>query len=85
MNERLVCEPVGCEECFFTGYKGRKAVYEVITVDQNLVEEAQNHGTPSNTLKINNKISSIKDNAIQLFINKETSYQEIYPLIINDQ
>jgi len=26
----------GCEECFFTGYKGRKAVYEIIPVDNML-------------------------------------------------
>lgn len=28
--------PVGCEECFYTGYKGRKAIYEVIPIDNEL-------------------------------------------------
>lgn len=27
------CEPVGCERCFYTGYAGRRAVYEVIPMD----------------------------------------------------
>ena len=26
----------GCEDCYFTGYRGRKAVYEVIPLDQEL-------------------------------------------------
>ena len=30
------CEPVGCERCFYTGYAGRRAVYEVIPMDDEL-------------------------------------------------
>ncbi|HEY0065847.1 MAG TPA: GspE/PulE family protein, partial [Flavisolibacter sp.] len=29
----------GCSECFNTGYKGRKAVYEVVSVDDELAEQ----------------------------------------------
>src|SRR5688572_28272278 len=30
--------PVGCDVCHFTGYKGRKAIYEVITIDHELTD-----------------------------------------------
>src|SRR5260370_25169753 len=33
------CVPKGCEQCYYTGYKGRKAVYEVIPIDQDLAFE----------------------------------------------
>ncbi|HIA12587.1 MAG TPA: type II/IV secretion system protein, partial [Flavobacteriales bacterium] len=26
------CKPVGCDECYYTGYKGRRALYEVIPI-----------------------------------------------------
>ena len=31
--------PVGCESCYYTGYKGRKAVYEVLPIDNDLSEK----------------------------------------------
>ena len=31
--------PVGCESCHYTGYKGRKAVYEVINIDHELADK----------------------------------------------
>lgn len=30
---------VGCPSCYYTGFKGRKAVYEIIPMDQGLVDE----------------------------------------------
>ena len=31
-------EPVGCEKCNFTGYKGRTAIYEAILADEKIEE-----------------------------------------------
>ncbi|WED44089.1 GspE family T2SS ATPase variant LspE [Legionella cardiaca] len=31
-----VCEPKGCEQCNFSGYRGRTGIYELITIDENL-------------------------------------------------
>lgn len=38
-NPLMIYEPVGCEKCSHSGYKGRKAVFEAIRVDE-AVEEA---------------------------------------------
>jgi general secretion pathway protein E len=29
-----LCEPVGCDSCGFTGYRGRQAIFEVLDVDE---------------------------------------------------
>ena len=34
---------VGCDECYYTGYKGRTAVYEVIPLDYDLAERVKNN------------------------------------------
>ncbi|MGZ4079712.1 MAG: GspE/PulE family protein, partial [Bacteroidia bacterium] len=35
--------PKGCEHCHYTGYKGRKAIYEVIPIDFELAEQIKNN------------------------------------------
>lgn len=39
-------EPVGCKRCFYTGYSGRRAVYEVIPMDDELSAAARS-GMPT--------------------------------------
>ena len=31
--------PVGCNDCYFTGYHGRRAIYEIIIIDEGLQEQ----------------------------------------------
>jgi len=73
----------GCSDCFNTGYKGRKAVYEVIPVDEefaghiktmnyNITEAIQQHG-----------IKTLSENAFELFEKGQTSLDEIYSLLMN--
>lgn len=37
-NQSVFYKAVGCEECYYTGYKGRKAIYEVIKLDADLAD-----------------------------------------------
>lgn len=72
--------PVGCPECAFTGYKGRKAVYEVISIDskaRDLIRKGDDDFDK-------NSIESIADVAFSLFKTGVTSMDEIVPLLIND-
>ena len=34
----VVCEPVGCEQCFQVGYRGRIGLFEVLLYDDALKE-----------------------------------------------
>ncbi|WMJ72537.1 GspE/PulE family protein [Cytophagaceae bacterium ABcell3] len=75
--------PIGCSECHYTGYKGRKAVYEVITVDFVLSERIKS-GTFSISDYLKEKgIKTLGENAFELFEEGLTTVEEIYPLLIN--
>ena len=75
--------PVGCESCYYTGYKGRKAVYEIIPVDEEVgkaIKENQLDG--ADYLGAQN-IKTLADQAISLFESGQTSIDEIYSILMN--
>jgi type IV pilus assembly protein PilB len=73
----------GCNQCFNTGYKGRKSVYEVIPVDEELGEHIKATNYHIQELLTAKKIKSLSENAFELFENGDTSLDEIYSLLIN--
>lgn len=73
----------GCEQCHYTGYRGRKAVYEVIPIDQELALEIKNGNMYIQTLLKERGISTLAENAFELFQEGFTSIEEIYPLLFN--
>jgi len=75
--------PKGCDLCYFTGYKGRKAVYEVIPLDQELAFEVKAGNQQPEALLKARGIRSIGANAFELFAQGLTSLEEVYPLLYN--
>lgn len=73
----------GCEQCFYTGYKGRKAVYEVIPVDQELAVEIKKGNLYIDDLLRERGVQTLAENAFNLFKSGATSLDEIYPLLFN--
>jgi type IV pilus assembly protein PilB len=73
----------GCEQCYYTGYKGRKAVYEVIPVDHDLANEIKNGNMNVHALLKARGIQTLAENAFNLFSDGLTSVEEIYPLLFN--
>ena len=72
---------VGCEHCYYTGYKGRSAVYEVINIDAELSDYIKNEQFKvAHLLKARN-IKSLSDNAFRLFQNGATSMEAIYSIL----
>ncbi|MCC6370519.1 MAG: type II/IV secretion system protein [Bacteroidia bacterium] len=74
----------GCQQCYFTGYKGRKAIYEVINVTKQLADFIKQNATDVDDYLKQNKIDKLQQNALQLFVAGETSLDEIYPYLINE-
>lgn len=74
---------VGCDECYFTGYKGRQAVYEVISLDKSLGELIKNSIFDASNQLQERKVKSLSDNAFELFANGVTTLEEIYPILLN--
>ncbi|RVU55310.1 GspE/PulE family protein [Anaerosphaera multitolerans] len=78
-----VCEPVGCSSCY-NGYSGRRAVFEILVVNEEL-RQAINKGSSLSELKsIAEKggMVTLKDAMKVLLLKGETSVEEIYKNLI---
>jgi general secretion pathway protein E/type IV pilus assembly protein PilB len=71
----------GCDHCFYTGYKGRKAVYEIIPIDEDLASLVKQEEFNVKDLLKEKGIRSLGDNAFDLFKEGLTSMDEIYPIL----
>lgn len=79
-------EAKGCENCYYTGYKGRSAVYEVIPIDKELsglIKSKNKSNEVELTIK-NKNIAALSDNAYKLFTKGLTSFEEIYPILASN-
>lgn len=72
---------VGCEECFYTGYKGRKAIYEVIPIDSELSRAIRESKDEIESECKKRGITTLKDSACKLFKEGYISIEELIPLI----
>ena len=75
--------PKGCSHCHYTGYKGRKAVYEVIPIDADLAMNIKSANFDVAQLLKERKIKTMSENAFELFESGETTLEEIYSLLFN--
>lgn len=74
--------PVGCGQCYHTGYSGRKAIYEIVPITRELTQAIK-----ANQLEIDHYlrekgIATLKENALQLVKSGVTSVEEVYPLLL---
>ena len=73
----------GCQECYNTGYRGRRAVYEVIPIDQQLTEAIKAADHNVGDLLKERHIKTLAENSFELFQDGLTSLEEIYSLLVN--
>jgi type IV pilus assembly protein PilB len=73
----------GCSACYYTGYKGRKAVYEVIPIDAELAFEIKQENMYIDEHLKSRDIKTLSGNAFALFAEGQTSLEEIFPLLLN--
>lgn len=71
----------GCDECHFTGYKGRIAIYEVIPIDVNLAQKIKNNDHNVTEILKSRGLKSLSERAYELFTEGETSLEEVYSLL----
>lgn len=69
-------KPVGCDQCYYTGYKGRRAIYEVIKLDAVLAEAIRRGVTDVEPYFKERHITTLKDSALALLQEGETSFEE---------
>jgi len=73
-------EPVGCETCHYTGYSGRRAVYEVIRMDDELRALLRSSAADSGAVVRAKGIKSLAESGKELVHLGLTSIEEATPL-----
>jgi general secretion pathway protein E/type IV pilus assembly protein PilB len=74
-------EAVGCEACYYTGYSGRKAIYEVIKIDAHLSEAIRGRELHVDEYLKRQQVTSLKDSALALLREGLTSPGEVMPIL----
>lgn len=72
---------VGCSSCFYTGYHGRKAIYEIIPINFELRDCIRKGKFDVESILKKEGLQTISDAAYNLVKNGETSIDEILSLI----
>jgi type IV pilus assembly protein PilB len=75
-------EAVGCEHCYHTGYSGRKAIYEIIPIGNELSGLIKNNQLAIDHYIDENEIFTLKKNALSLIKEGATSIEEVFALLL---
>jgi len=73
----------GCDFCYYTGYSGRKAIYEVIRVDSTLSQAIRDNERDIEPYLKQNQVTTLKHSAMILLESGETSLDEVLPILNN--
>lgn len=76
-----IYKPVGCNNCFHTGYKGRTAIYEIIPITYENALAIKNN-LFDQQIKKQTKYKTLSEKAFDLLADGVTSLDEIYPILI---
>ncbi|WP_299676084.1 GspE/PulE family protein [uncultured Dokdonia sp.] len=71
----------GCSHCYHTGYLGRKAIYELLPITNELTIHIKNNETQIDTYLEEKNIKQLSDQAIHLIQMGETSVDDVFALL----
>lgn len=74
---------IGCVECYHTGYRGRRAIYEVIPIDEQLAHDIRTSKAESEIDFLGRGITSLGDAACSLLESGQTSLEEVLSVLNN--
>lgn len=72
---------IGCDHCYYTGYSGRKAIYEIIPITKALVKHIKDNDLEIDDYIAKHNIVTLQRNAINLVKQGVTSVDEVYALL----
>ncbi len=72
---------VGCDKCHYTGYKGRIALYEVISMDSELAVCIKNNDNNVEQVLKKRGINNLATRALEILTEGQTSLEEVYALL----
>lgn len=76
-------EAVGCEQCYYTGYRGRRAIYEVIPVDETLSKMIRTSSGDVERYLAEHNITTLGQAADVLLKSGATSKEEVLSMLMN--
>lgn len=71
----------GCNACYYTGYQGRKAIYEIIPITKTLLSHIKHNDLEIDNYLSEHNIATLKTNALQLIEKGISSVEEVYALL----
>ena len=74
-------KPKGCPHCHFSGYDGRKAIYEIIPTSKDVQLLIKQNELEIEDYLNENGINTIKHNAIKMINEGITSVEEVFSLL----
>lgn len=84
-SKAVLYKAKGCSRCDFTGYSGRKAVFEIININDEVRSMMSKTITAEDIKKyfINKGIKTLKNNGMELVKSGETTFNEFKRIIYN--
>lgn len=76
-------KPVGCAICHYTGYSGRTALFELLEITPEFSKVIKSELSDYSQYLASSSYKSIKIQALQLLKKGQTSYEEIFPLLLD--
>jgi general secretion pathway protein E len=79
LHEATICKANGCENCFHTGYKGRKGIFEIMILDpslKSLILTTYDSGQIKNAA-LNLNMLTLRQDGIQKVLRGMTTIEEI--------
>lgn len=78
---KAIYKACGCEDCYYTGYKGRRAIFEVIPINKTIAKHISNETTDIKTELQQMEVDMLSDGAMSILLNGESSYEEVASLL----
>ncbi|MEM9985026.1 MAG: GspE/PulE family protein [Bacteroidota bacterium] len=70
--------PSGCPQCYYTGYRGRQAVFELLPITPYLRTQIKLGSEVDNPRSFDSNLASLEQNLVSLLKRKESSLAEVY-------
>lgn len=74
--------PVGCDHCYYTGFSGRKAIYELIPMEAEISQSIRDNKMDVKEIESLKQLKLLKESAWELFASQQTSIDEVFAYFI---
>ena len=82
-NDTILYKGTGCPKCYYTGYKGRIAIHEVMKIDKTISDIIYKGGSVEelNATAVGNGMTTLKENCRKLVLEGITTVDEYSQVI----